>query len=89
MELSTKQTEFLDVLEKTLGNVSTALLQTRTPREDFDDWMDNFLFKSRYDEIQEKTIDFVENRLIQKINEGDLQAITFFLKTKGKNRGYV
>lgn len=89
MELNTRQIEFLDVLEKTLGNISTALLQTRTPREDFDDWMGNFLFKSRYDEIQEKTIDFVENRLIQKINEGDLQAITFFLKTKGKNRGYV
>lgn len=89
MELNTEQREFLDVLEKTLGNVTSTLDKTMTPRYVFDEWMGEFLFRSRYEEIQEKTIDYVENKLLQQINEGNLQAITFFLKTKGKNRGYV
>ena len=89
MELNTKQREFLDVLEKTLGNVTSTLDKTQTNRSDFDGWMEEYLFRSRYEEIQEKTIDYVENKLLQQINEGNLQAITFFLKTKGKNRGYV
>lgn len=89
MELSTEQKQFLELLEKTLGNVTQSLDKTGTPRWVFDEWMEEYLFRSRYEEIQEKTIDYVENKLIQQINEGNLQAITFYLKTKGKNRGYV
>jgi len=89
MELTTDQKIFLDVLEKTMGNVTLALEKTKYTRDNFDDWMGDILFSIMIQEVNEKTIDYVENKLIQEINKGNLTAIQFYLKTKGKNRGYV
>jgi len=40
-------------------------------------------------EADEAVIDFTESKLIEQINDGNLTAIIFFLKTKGKRRGYI
>lgn len=40
-------------------------------------------------EMDEKYLDLAETMLIRKINEADLGAICFYLKCKGKHRGYV
>jgi hypothetical protein len=42
-----------------------------------------------YEEMNETAIDFVENRLMKAIDEGNITAIIFFLKTKARHRGYV
>lgn len=39
--------------------------------------------------IQESHLDSAEFALLKKINQGDLGAICFYLKCKGKQRGYV
>lgn len=38
---------------------------------------------------EETTLDFVEGKAIQRINDGDGAMIRFYLATKGKRRGYT
>src|SRR5262245_31152167 len=40
-------------------------------------------------EATDATLDFAESRLLEGIEAGNLTAIIFYLKTKGKQRGYV
>lgn len=42
-----------------------------------------------WEAIKGETLDTVELKLWQKIMADDLQAITFFLRTKGRERGYT
>ena len=86
--LTEQQEEFLSVLEKTLGVVSLALQRQDIKREQYILWLKNNAFKQRVEEINELSVDFVENKLLKKIQEDDLSAIQFYLKTKGKKRGY-
>ncbi len=40
-------------------------------------------------EADESLLDFAESKLVEHINDGDVTSLIFFLKTKGKKRGYV
>ncbi len=40
-------------------------------------------------DAREDAIDHVESKLMTAIDEGNVQAMIFFLKTQGKKRGYV
>lgn len=41
------------------------------------------------EECREGVLDLAEGKILEKIRDGDIAAIIFFLKTKGKNRGYT
>lgn len=88
MTLNEEQEKFLKVLEQTLGVVSMALKITETPREDYEEWLNNIFFLDKLKQIEEMSVDYVENQLLNQIKEGNTAAITFYLKTKGKGRGY-
>lgn len=46
-------------------------------------------FKEKVDQIKEGVIDLAESQLYQLIQEKNPQAIFFFLKYRGKDRGYT
>lgn len=82
--------EILEALEKTLGNVTTACKMVGVGRTTFYDWMNNDEeFKKEVDDIQNITLDYVEGKLIKQIREDNITSIIFYLKTRGKSRGYV
>ena len=74
----------------TTGRISTAAESLKCPRKTVYDYI------KRYPDLQgvvhdarEATIDHVESKLLKAINQGNVNAIIFFLKTQGKTRGYV
>lgn len=96
--------EILEALEQYNGIVSTACNNIGLARSTFYDWLSKDEdFKAAVGDIQEVAIDFVESKLMEKINgvkvagpKGAIYdvppsdtAIIFYLKTKGKKRGYV
>lgn len=86
--ISDKQHRFLEILKQTMGIVSIALQETETSREEYEEWMDNIFFKDEVRRVEDTSIDFVENKLMNLVKDGNISAITFYLKTKGKDRGY-
>ncbi len=103
------KSEILEALEKHKGIVSTACASIGLARSTYYSWLkDDEPFRLSVEDIQEVAIDFVESKLMEKINGitmlgkegGDEEyptytlppsdtAIIFYLKTKGKKRGYV
>lgn len=77
-------------LEKSCGVVSTACNAIGMARSTFYEWLKTDPeFKEAVDDIQEYAIDIAESSLLKNIKEGDTTSIIFYLKTKGKKRGYV
>lgn len=88
--LSDKQKMFLRVYDASLCNVSLSCNKTNVGRTTFYYWMkENPSFKKNVDNIKESQVDFAESKLMQEIRNGNTTAIIFFLKTQGKERGYV
>lgn len=70
-------------------NITNACQVIGISRQTFYNWLDKVDDFSRLlDEGREQAIDMVESALMKQIEQGDTRAIIFFLKTKGKNRGY-
>lgn len=42
-----------------------------------------------YNNENEKILDLAESKLVENINDNDNTAIIFYLKTKGRKRGYI
>lgn len=78
-----------DALIKAKGLVSVAAshlgCDPRTVRNYFKRYP---TLKELCHEQKEALLDFTEKKLLEKIAEGNLTAIIFFLKTQGRSRGY-
>jgi len=77
-------------LEKTLGIVSLAAKEAKIDRTTHYLWMDkDEEYRKQVEEIAETAIDFAESSLFKRMKEGSDTAMIFYLKTKGKKRGYI
>jgi hypothetical protein len=80
----------LDALEKSLGVVTSACKTVGVGRTTHYLWLqEDKEYKAAVDELSDVAIDFAESQLHKQIKEGNSTATIFFLKTKGKKRGYV
>ena len=81
--------KLLECLEKSLGVVTTAVKQVGIARSTYYEWLKDPDFKRAVDDIQNVALDFAESQLHKQIQDGNTAATIFYLKTKGKPRGYV
>jgi predicted transcriptional regulator len=85
-----KKEAILKALENSLGVVTLACKQADIPRSTYYKWLkeDNEFAKS-VKEIENIALDFAESQLHTQIKDGSTSATIFYLKTKGKKRGYI
>jgi|TARA_R110000744_G_scaffold5556_1_gene19779 hypothetical protein len=80
----------LEALEKTLGVVTTAANIVGIDRTTHYIWLEHDEdYKRAVNDIENVAIDFAESHLHKQIKKGNTPATVFYLKTKGKKRGYV
>ena len=81
--------KFLEALSASYGIIAEACEAMNMSRSTFYRWYkSDEVFKEQVDNVTETQIDYVESKLIKNISAGDTTAIIFYLKTKGKARGY-
>lgn len=82
--------KFKRVLKAKAGNISEVAKALKVSRSIVYLWMnEDEEFRQACDDNNESLIDFAESKLLTSINNGSDTATIFFLKTKGRNRGYV
>lgn len=79
-----------EVYEKKACNISATCSALNISRTVFYKWRERY---PRLDELlkeaEDALVDFAESKLMENIQNGMETSLIFFLKTKGKNRGYV
>jgi len=80
----------IKALTKSLGIVTIACKECNISRQTHYNWYKNDLnYKEAVDDIADVALDFAESMLHQQIKDKDTTATIFYLKTKGKKRGYI
>jgi hypothetical protein len=89
-ELDIKKRAMIEALEKTLGIVTQAANMVGIHRTTHYLWLEqDEVYKQAVEGITDIALDFAEGKLHQRIKDDSDTAIIFYLKTKGKKRGYI
>lgn len=84
-----KKRELLAALKETRGIVAVACQRSNVPRRTFYNWLDTDEdFRRSAEDANEEAVDFAESKLMERIEAGAEKSIIFFLKTRGRSRGY-
>lgn len=90
IDTSDSKRKMLDALEDTLGIVTVAAKKCGIHRSTHYQWMqDDADYKKKVEELNNVCLDFAESKLFDNIRKNKETSTIFFLKTRGKNRGYV
>ena len=85
-----KKESLLKALEQSLGIVTVACKKADVPRSTFYKWLnEDDEFAKQVKDIENIALDFAESQLHKQISDNSTAATIFYLKTKGKKRGYV
>lgn len=80
----------IKALEQSLGIVTVACKKAEIPRSTFYKWLnEDEDFAKEVKDIENIALDFAESQLHKQISENSTSATIFYLKTKGKKRGYI
>ena len=80
----------LEALEQSLGVVTSACKKVGIGRTTFYGWLaDDEEFANQVKDIENVALDFAESQLHKQIKDGNPSSTIFYLKTKGKKRGYI
>ncbi len=89
-KMDSNKEAMLQALEASMGIVSTAVQKANIARSTHYKWMDEDpAYKQAVEEVQDQVLDFAESHLYKLIKHGNPAANIFYLKTKGRKRGYV
>jgi len=89
-KIAKNKSNLLEVLRDNLGNISGACETCKLSRQTFYRYYnEDPEFADQVDDISEIALDFVEDKLFTLIKDNNPAAIMFFLKCKGKKRGYI
>jgi len=85
-----KKQAMLEALEKNLGIVTISCKSVGISRKTHYRWLESDPeYKEAVEAIPDVVLDFAENKLFKAIQDGNITATIFFLKTRGKDRGYI
>lgn len=85
-----KKKQILEALEKSLGIVTTACKQVGIHRDTYYEWLKKDKeFKKKVKDLENVALDFAESQLHKQIGKGNPLSTMFYLKCKGKKRGYI
>ena len=80
----------IKALEKNLGVITYACKDVKVTRNTFYKYMrEDPEFKKEAEAIDDVALDYVEKALHSQIKDGSTAATIFYLKTKGRKRGYI
>lgn len=80
----------LEALEKSLGVVTQAATLAGLDRGTHYKWMENDPeYVVAVKNLENVSLDFAESKLFKQVEKGNITAIIFYLKCKGRKRGYI
>jgi len=80
----------IEALEKSLGVVTTACKSVGIARQTHYEWYrEDEAYRKQVDDVADIALDFAESQLHKQIANGEVSSTIFYLKTKGKRRGYI
>lgn len=82
--------KIVEIYEKKGCNITATCTALGIARKTFYEWREKKKkLAEALDAAEESILDFAESKLVEHIQNDDVTALIFFLRTKGKKRGYV
>jgi len=80
--------KFLDAIRKH-GGITAAARATNISRSCHYEWYHaDEAYKREFEDIEDEQVEYVESKLMEHIDAGSEQSIHFYLKYKGRTRGF-